>query len=160
VIEAETKVKTVATSIGKLTAPQLYYGAQFDRVVDNIINKSKTSGPSGDASKLIEPKEREKNVKAAGKLALQISKMCDACLTKAEANPEKPSAPNLNKVATQIKKLKKFDTVYQSAKKKNAEQIKQSKDKAKILKDMSTISSLCQAAVNKFSVTIDKIKGL
>ena len=137
--DTQVKVKTVANSIGKLTAPELFYGGQITRVVDKIINKSKNSGPSGDADKMIAEKELKKNVKAAGKLAAKVTKFCNDAHDKAEADPKK-AEPLLKKAAKQIKKLEAINKPYQKVKKKSADLIKKSKDKAKINKAIAAIA--------------------
>lgn len=160
VSEAEAKVKPVANAMGKLTAPEMFYGAQFDRVVDGIINKSKksgASGPAGDAAKLIEQKERDKNLKAAVKMSQQVAQLCEGALKKADSDPG-AAAPYLKKAAELIEKLKAFDAAYQKVKKKNTDLIKASKDKAKIVKAIATMAKAHAIAARKYSDALNQVK--
>lgn len=159
VTDAHDTAKAVANATGKLTAPELFYGAQFDRVVDGIINKSKAAGPAGDAAKLIEQKERDKNVKSADKLAQQVAKLCEAAMNKAETDP-KAAVPNLKKAAKLIKTIKSYDTAYQNLQKKNAALINKSKDKAKIIKAISSISLSHKVSANRYSDVVNEIREL
>ncbi len=157
--DAQTRVRRAATLIGKLTAPELFYGAQITRVVDKIINKSKDSGPSGDAGKLLEEKELKKNVKAADKLAAKVSKQCNDAYDRAGSDP-KTAEPLLKKVVKLIGKLEAIDKPYQRVKKKNADLIKKSRDKAKINKAMAAIAQCHDDSVRAHREVAAQVKEL
>ena len=160
--EEHAQVKFAAQAMGKLTPAEMFYGARLDRVVDNVINKAKksgASGPAGDAAKLIEQKERDKNLKASVKLAQQVAKLCDGALKKANTDP-KAAAPYLKKAAELIKGLKAQNTAYQTVKKKNADLIKASKDKAKIVKVIATIAKAHDISASKYADALGKIRNL
>ncbi|MCF6231917.1 MAG: hypothetical protein L3J36_02255 [Rhodobacteraceae bacterium] len=157
--EAEAAAKKIATAIGKLTAPELFYGPQVARVIDKIINKSKDSGISGDADKLIEEKERKKNVNAAGKLAAKAAKFCKDAYLKAEVDP-KAAEPLLKKAAKQIKKLEAINKPYQNVKKKSADLIKKSKDKAKISKAIDAIAGYYDDSARTLKEVTAEVKSM
>ncbi|AZV78637.1 hypothetical protein EBB79_12640 [Parasedimentitalea marina] len=156
------KVKFSAQSKGKLTPAEIFYGAQLDRVVDRVINKSKDagkSGPAGDAAKLIELKELTKNSKATKKMATQIEKLCVNAVNKAETN-KKAAVQYLKKASELHKKQKEFNTAYLAVKKKNADLIKKSKDKSKILRGIAAILSLHKQSSDLYSAALDEVKEL
>jgi len=150
-------VQFTAQAMGKLTPAETFYGARLDRVVDNVINKKKKSGPDGDAAKLIEVKERTKNVRAAIDLATKAAKLCNGALKKAEIDP-KAAEPYLKKAAKLIGQLSKINTAYQTVKKKNKDLIKNNKDSAKIDKAIDTISKAHEALVKKYADVTGQIR--
>jgi hypothetical protein len=156
------KVSAVADAMGKLTPAEMFYGARLDKVVERVINKSKSAGKSGlagDAAKLIEQKERDKNAKQAVKLAGNVAKLCDGAVKKADPNP-KAAEPYLKKAAKLIKELDGLNSAYQTVKKKNADLIKASKDKAKIVKAIATILKAHDISTRKYAESQAQVKEL
>ena len=146
VIEAEATSKGIAGMIGKLTAPELFYGPQIARVIDKIINKSKSAaGPGGDAEKLIEAKELAKNLKQAVNLAKTVDKLCKGALKKAGSDPQS-AAPFVKKAGELTDELEAIDKAYLKVLKKNPKLIKESKDKSKIERSIKAISKAHEVA--------------
>jgi len=156
------KVKCSAHSKGKLTPAETFYGARLDRVVDRVINKSKDagkSGPAGDAAKLIELKELAKNSKATDKMAAQIEKLCVSAMKKAQTD-NKAATQYLKKASKLLDRQKEFNTTYLKVKKKNADLIKKSKDKFKILKGIAAILSSHKESADRYSAANEEVKEL
>jgi hypothetical protein len=156
--EAEASAKKIATAIGKLTMPELFYGPQIVRVIDKIINKSKAAkGPSGDAEKLIEAKELAKNLKTAIGLMKSAEKLCKDALKTVKKDPE-AAEPLLEKAQEAVEELEGIDKAYQKVIKKNAKLIKEAKEKSKIERSIKGISKAHDTAAKTHAV-VEKAVG-
>lgn len=143
--EAEAEAKKIATAIGKLTMPELFYGPQVVRVIDKIINKSKaTKGPSGKTEKLIEAKELAKNLKKAEELQTTAERLCKDAQKKAKKDPE-AAVPLVDKARDTYEELDGIDEVYQKVLKKDAKLIKETKDPKEVKKIEKSIKSISKA---------------
>lgn len=158
VMAVETSATEIANMVGKLTAPELFYGPQIVRVIDKIINKSK-GGPKGDSAKLIEAKELAKNTKLAGKLTKDLIKICEP-VPKLAAKDIKKALNALKLADEPFGKLEALDAAYQKVKKKDSKLIKAAKEKTKIEKSIKQISKELEKATGVLSEAQDVVHEL
>lgn len=150
-------VMKVANARGTLTAPEVLYGSNFTRVVDNVIKKQSQKGKrAGDAAKLIEVKELTKNLKIAGDQKRKVFIASNDAMDVGEDDP-KATLPHLKKMSELVKELKSLDEDYQQVLKKNKDMISKSKDKARIIKVIAAIAKECQGAVKRYTATVKLI---
>lgn len=154
-----SSVKNNADVMGKMTAPELFYSINFTRSVDRFLKGANGSSKPvpGDASKLLDPKERKKTVDYAAGLASEMSELCEAALEKAPEGA-KAAVPDLKKSAALLKELEALNKQVQAAKKTSSAEIDKAKDKGKIKQMFNAMIKLCKSAADKQAKTIAAVK--
>jgi len=161
-LDGETKaMKKVKETIGKLNPAQMFYGINFSKTVDKIMKEGADSQAKAkddtELPQMLADRVLKGNLNKVAKLTKNIATLCVSAMGKAETDL-KQAIGDLKSAGPQFKALKKITDTYEKVQKKYPALIKDSKDRKKILADLTLMAKAYQASERKLRGAATTIK--